>query len=58
MGYTIGSGYKSSSVVLHQNHAILFVERQIFILNLKMPKYKWDDVKEPTINIFYNIDNI
>ena len=29
----------------------------MFILNLNMPKTKWDGDEEPTINNFYTIDN-
>ena len=31
---------------------------QCFIANLKMSKIKWDGAEGPTINNFYNIDNI
>ena len=64
MGYTIVSGNKPSSIALHQNNAILvFIEMilinkcQSFILNLKMPKIKWDGAEDPTIMNFYKIDN-
>ena len=63
MGYTIVSGNKPSSVALHQNHAIILIEMFnkcqsfIIILNLKMPKIKWDGAEELTINHFYKIDN-
>ena len=55
MGYTIVSGNTPSVVALHKNHAIVFIEnvgiqRQISILNLNMPKSKWGDAEEPTIN--------
>ena len=60
MGYTIVSGNKPSSVALHQNHAIVFIEMllikcQIFFLNLNMPKTKWDGAEEPTLNNFLKI---
>ena len=30
---------------------------QIFVLNLTMPKTKWDGAEEPTIRNFYEIDS-
>ena len=63
MSYTIVSGNKPSSVVLHQNHVVSSIFRkawikcQILIRNLNMPKTKWDGAKEPTINNFYTIYN-
>ena len=34
------------------------IKRQISVLNLNMPKPKWDDADETTINDFYKIGNI
>ena len=33
------------------------IKCQIFVLNLNMPKTKWDDAEEPTINNFFKIDS-
>ena len=60
LGYSIVSGNISSSVALHQNHAIISIYRNAsisFILNLKMPKIKWGGAEDPTINNLYKIDN-
>ena len=63
MGYTIVSGNKPSSVALHQNHAKVFIEillikYLIFVLNLNMPKTKWEGAEDPTINHFFKIVSI
>ena len=64
MGYTIVSGKNPLhvSVGLHQNYTMLFIEMieqkgQSFILNLKMPKFKYDGAEESTNNNFYKIYN-
>ena len=62
MGYTIVSGNEPSPEALHQNHATLFYYQNTltnasFILNLQIPKIKWDVADESTINNFYKIDN-
>ena len=61
MGYTIVSGNKPSLVALHQNHTKsiyrnALIKTQIFVLNLNMPKTKWEieGAEDPTINHFFN----
>ena len=54
MAYTIVSGNKSSSVALHQNHAILFIEMhlikcKIFVLNLNMPTTNRNGAEDPAL---------
>ena len=63
-GWTTVSGNKHSSwsVALNQNHAIIFIEIvwikcQKSTLNSNIPKFKWDDADESTINNFYKIDD-
>ena len=60
MGYTLVSGNKPSSVALHHNHVILFIEmlKQMptFYYKYQIPKIKWDGAEEHTINNFYTID--
>ena len=57
MGYTIVSGDKPSSVAIHKNYAIIYrnalIKCVIFVLNLNMPKTKWDVAEESTINNFF-----
>ena len=57
----IFSGNKHSSVALNQNHIIVL--SKMFETNAKyqhlinVPKSKWNDVDESTVNNFYKIDN-
>ena len=60
MGDAIVSRHKPSSVALHQKscnsiHRNALIKCHIFVLNLNMPKTKWDGAEEPTINNFFNI---
>ena len=56
MGYKIVSYNKPSSLALLQNRATVFIE--ISVLELNMPKSKWDDAEDPTINTCtYKIGN-
>ena len=56
MGYTLVSGNKPASVALHQNHAKYcrkdLIVCQIFVLNLNIPKTKWEGAEDPTIYNF------
>ena len=56
MRYTIVPGNKPSSVALHQNYAIEYLNAlmkcQIFILNPNMPKTNLDGAEESTIKNF------
>ena len=59
MDQTIVVCTKTSSVALHQNHAIEFIKileskYQILNLNFILPK---SNAQEPTINNFYEINN-
>ena len=61
MAQTNAQGNKHP-VALHQNHAIVFIEmfesnaKYQHLIQLNMPKSKWDDDEDPTINNLYNID--
>ena len=62
MGYTIVSGNKPSPVTLHQKACNnidrnALIKCQIFVLNINIPKTKWDGAEEPTINKFFKINS-
>ena len=55
--FMIVMGNIPSSVALHENHAKVFINMlnikcQILVLNLNMPKNKWEGAEDPTINNF------
>ena len=65
MGYTIDSGNRPSLVTLHQNHAIVYINRKCLnqmqnsksTLNLNMSKSTWGGADEPTVINLYKIDS-
>ena len=50
----ISSPTSKSRSSIYRNYLI---KCRIFILNLNVPKTKWDGAEEPTINHFYKTDN-